>query len=162
MSFGEDEPTSAIDGDREVTTEQTIAIQDFLPDQGFDYPAYDFLHLVWEQATEQHIRCVAVGAGLHTEYRLKLGLRRPIAAKQVVDLSARPQATQKHQQRSKAHSRQRVNRKDGVTWIVDWAAESGEATQEVMDSNYEGVEERQLFLSVLIQRLSGRRGGLCG
>ncbi|OQY21960.1 MAG: hypothetical protein B6I35_07105 [Anaerolineaceae bacterium 4572_32.2] len=25
--------------------------------------------------------------------------------------------------------------------------------------NYEGVDERQLFLFVLIQRLSGRRGG---
>jgi len=52
MSFGEDKPTGAIDGDGEVAIEQAIAIQNFLPDQSFDYPTYDFLHLVWEQATE--------------------------------------------------------------------------------------------------------------
>jgi hypothetical protein len=44
-----------------------MAIQDFLPDQSFDDPAYDFLHLVWVQATEQHVRRVTVGAALHTE-----------------------------------------------------------------------------------------------
>jgi len=41
-----------------------------------------------------------------------------------------------------------------VTWIVDWAEESGEATKEAADSNYEGVDERQLFLFMPIQRLS--------
>ena len=72
----------------------------------------------------------------------------------MVDLSARPQATQKHQHPGKTHRRQRVDRKAGVTWIVDWAEESGEATKEAADSNYEGVDERQLFLFMPIQRLS--------
>jgi hypothetical protein len=48
-----------------------------------------------------------------------------------------------------------------MTWIVDWTEELDETTKEVMDSAYEGVDEHQLFLRVLIQRLSGRRGGLC-
>jgi hypothetical protein len=100
------------------------------------------LHLVWEQATKQYVRCVAVRTGLYTEQRLKLGRRRPIAAQQVVDLSARPQATQKHQQPGKADGRQRVDRKAGVTWITDWVEESDEATKEASDSNYEGVDER--------------------
>jgi len=120
------------------------------------------LHLVWEQATEQHVRRVAVGAGLHTEQRLELGSRGAVAAKQVVDLSARPQATQKHRRRGKAHSRQRVDRKAGVTWIVDWAEELDETTKEVTDSAYEGFDERQLFLLVLIQRRRWGRGSVCG
>jgi len=48
-----------------------------------------------------------------------------------------------------------------VTWIVDWMEESDKAAKEVTGSNYESVDERQLFLFVLIQRLGGRRGGPC-
>jgi len=58
--------------------------------------------------------------------------------------------------------RQRVDRKAGVTWIVDWAEELYETTKEVTDSAYEGFDERQLFLLVLIQRRSWGRGSVCG
>ena len=49
-----------------------------------------------------------------------------------------------------------------MTGIVDWTAEWDETTKEVIDSAHGGVDERQLFLLVLIQRLSGRGGHLCG
>jgi len=41
-----------------------------------------------------------------------------------------------------------------MTWIVDWTEELDETTKEVVDSAYEGVDERQLLLFVLIQRPS--------